>query len=302
MKLLKRLSASILIVSALLLLIGRNASEQNLGRPSQSLTQQGNNAADEHQTYSGQWTGTWMTNTAHGDSSTKESGEDSNQNPSPLWKIWEWITSISAQGFFNFIIAVATGFIACFNWQLVGVTDEMKTAAKAAADAAEAALHINRPFLLVTEVKSISLTRDGRGDEILYIYEFEVCLRNFGVGPADIVDYIAGAAVRNVSIPVQPVVEPQVCYAPTGRRLSESLVAPGETAKGRIKVRATLNRAHCDAVRNGEGRIGIDGIIRYRGASKQMYWTRFFWWCFLDAADSPINIQWAIRIDLNDHN
>lgn len=203
---------------------------------------------------------------------------------------------------FTVVAGLATVAIAIFNYQLVGVTNEMKKATAEAAEAAEAALHIDRPFLLVTEVKFINLTFDGRADELLCIYEFEVCSRNFGVGPADIVDYIAGAAVHNISIQMQPIVEPQIQYASTGRRLNDSLVAPNEWAEGRIKEKAILTRADCDAVRNGEARIGIDGIIRYRGASKQVYWTRFFWWCFLDAADNPINIQRALRSDLNDHS
>jgi hypothetical protein len=175
-------------------------------------------------------------------------------------------------------------------------------AAEQNARATEAALHVNRPFLLVTDVKFVDVNRDGRADELLYIYEFDVCLRNFGVGPADIVDYIAGAAVQNRSIRVQPIVEPRPWYAPTGLRLSQSLVAPGEWVEGRIKEKAILTRALCDKVRNDEAGIAIDGIIRYRGASKQVYWTRFFWWCFLDAGDNPINIQRALRSDLNDHN
>jgi len=312
--------ALILIASALLLRAAPSVNAQNLG-PSQSLTQQGNKTAQQAQSNTKTSTSSPRieqtpspVNSENGQSGSDKVRSDGDKDTPRLTEFWKWIggwlTNVSGQAFFNLVMTVATVFVAIFTGQLVYATRKMQTAS-------EAALHVNRPFLLVTDVKCLRFTRDGSTNEMLYIYEFDVCLRNFGIGPADIVDYIAVAAARNIPteatfadhpsgsgtvIFLEPGAEPFVYYAATGRRLSESLVAPNEWAEGRIKEKATLTRADCDAVRNGKARIGIDGIIRYRGAPKQVYWTRFFWWCFLDAAYNPVNIQRALRSDLNDHS
>jgi hypothetical protein len=308
--LLRKSSLLILIAAALLLSGVRSVSAQGLG-PSQSVTQQRNHGPQQTQANAKKSApptrveqSPASVNSISGQSGPEEVSSNSDNNPPELRKVGEWIiasiASMSAQGWSNFVIALATVFLAIFTGQLVCVTRDLHKAT-------EAALHIDRPFLLVTNVQCPAFSSEGSGNEILYIYEFEVCLRNFGVGPADIVDYIAGAAVRDRRVRgvplLQGIVEPEVAwFAPSGQRLAESLVAPREIANGRIKTRAILSRGHCDAVRNGEKAIGIDGIIRYRGASQQVYWTRFFWWCFLDVSDSPINIQRALRSNLNDHN
>jgi hypothetical protein len=287
--------ALILVASALLLSAARSVSADSPSPKPANQPNEGSTLSD-HQSAQ-QATPVSTPNFSQSSPDTRSSGNKHDDGGD---------TATNIIAFFTVVAALATIAIAKFNKQLVTVTADMTTATAQAAKAAEAALHIDRPFLLVTDVKCIESTRDGRANEILYIYEFDVCLRNFGVGPADIVDYIAVAAVRSVPPPstiLEPIVEPEAPrYAPVGRRLSDSLVAPNEWAERRIKERAILTRADCDAVRNGEARIGIDGIIRYRGASQQVYWTRFFWWCFLDAGDSPINIQRALRSDLNDHN
>jgi hypothetical protein len=70
--------------------------------------------------------------------------------------------SILAIGTFFFIAltGVATALIAKFNWQLVGVTDEMKhataeaaSAARDSAKAAELALYAERPYLLIKNAR-----------------------------------------------------------------------------------------------------------------------------------------------------
>src|SRR5438309_2040133 len=85
-----------------------------------------------------------------------------------LWEIWKWGRDITAQRFFNLIIAVATGFIAWFNFQLGGVTDEMKKAtdeaaqaAKQSARAADLALKAERPYLLIDRVRPRIIGSEG---------------------------------------------------------------------------------------------------------------------------------------------
>lgn len=135
--------------------------------PSQSLAQQGNEATEHAKSYIQPTPAS--TNAPDGNPSAKQSRYDGDQDTCLLGEIGEWIADISAQGFFNFIIAVATGLIAWFNWQLVGVTDEMKQAtaeaAKAAASGAAAArlaLKIDRPYLILEHAQ---LTGVLRGDD-----------------------------------------------------------------------------------------------------------------------------------------
>jgi hypothetical protein len=178
---------------ALLLRDARHVNAQALSGPSQSLPQQGNNTAQQRQTYSGQGTGAWTANNApHSQPSTKEGRSHSNQDTGCLSKIKKLIAGISAQGFFNFIIAVATGFIAWFNWQLVGVTDAMKNATTDAAQTASDALcearqankiardamvNANRAWL---GIHGLSVVRLSVGTKPLVRFE----LKNFGRSPA----------------------------------------------------------------------------------------------------------------------
>jgi hypothetical protein len=298
MKLSKPLSALILIASALLLNAGKSPA-QNSGRPSQGLPQQRNNAPQGNQSYSGEWTGTWTANPDNGKPSAKESGENSNQNTSPLWKIWEWITGISAQGFFNLITAVATGAIAWYTVRLTGVTNEMKEATKAAAAAAEASLHIYRPFLLVTGVECA----DVKVVNGMLIHKFTIRLKNFGVGPADIVTYVAGADPHDTPIGiVTQIKEPDIRYVPErGNRLSDSVIGPGERVDDRIECRSVLDPALWALLRDGTKTLAVNGIIIYRGTAPKDYETKFFWWFFVDADGRPIRSFRAFRPDLNSH-
>ncbi len=196
------------------------------------------------------------------------------------------------------VMAFATAAIAWFNYQLVGVAKDMQAATRAAADAAEAALHSARPFLLVTTVKCTSHTHDLVADSIRY--GFNIGLRNFGVGPADIISYIAGGAIYDFAPDASK--EPRPRYFPeNGQRLAESLIGPGEYAENRIEAAAHLDKSMLDLIRLGSKCIGIDGLIRYRGASEQVYETQFFWWCFLDEQNNAGLIRRALREDLNRH-
>lgn len=61
------------------------------------------------------------------------------------------------------------------------------------------ALQINRPFLLVAELAN--LTERRYPSPFKFIVEANVALRNFGTGPADILDYIAEAEIYNTPPP-----------------------------------------------------------------------------------------------------
>jgi len=285
-----------LILIALVLLLSDGSLAQTSRRPSQSLPQQTNNESQNNQTYSGQWTGTWtQSNAPSRESSAQKNRSDSDQNPSWLWKIWEWIGSISAEALFTAITGIATVVLAVFTGQLVCVSRDLH-------QATEAALHVNRPFLLVTHIKC---TETIFAEGILR-HRFIIHLKNFGVGPADIVKYLASANIHDTPLGVNPK-EPTFRYFPeNGQRLADSLVAPTDTSD-RIECRSLLIPEMYAAILNGTKTLAVDGIVVYRGASPKTYETRFFWWCYLDNTvptvdpGEPTRFMRALRPDLNEH-
>jgi hypothetical protein len=59
-----------------------------------------------------------------------------------------------------------------------------------------------------------------------------------------------------------------------------------------------MSREEYDSAFADEKRVGIHGRIRYRGASKQIYESRFFWWFFFDEGQV---VARALTKELNDH-
>lgn len=194
------------------------------------------------------------------------------------------------------IFTVASGlaaiFIAWFNWQLVNVTRDLH-------QVTEAALHVNRPFLLVTNV-----VRTGQRTEIVDFatpptdtsttaiqvlnnpstsVHFLVELRNFGVGPADIKDYFCEADIYDPPNRQNGMRDPVVIYQDSEcNRLNNSLIAPDETVNDRLFGSVFFSSQQRKLIINDARRIAIHGRIRYRGAPDFTYVTHFFWWYFWD--------------------
>jgi hypothetical protein len=207
-----------------------------------------------------------------------------------------WLTLV-----FIALSAVATVYIARFNRRLVDVTKDMEKAtseaaeaAKQSAQAAEASLHTDRRFLLVTTIKTKVSDLGEFENKNLYAY---IVLRNFGNGPADITDYIAQADLFDP--PTSGRGDPPVWYGPDdGNRINDSLVAPAEVVQDRLIATLSMSREEYDSAFTDEKRVGIHGRIRYRGASKQIYESRFFWWFFFDQGQV---VARALTKELNDH-
>jgi hypothetical protein len=163
--------------------------------------------------------------------------------------------------------AVAVFQIALF-FKSLGISREATAAAKAA-------LHTNRPFLLVTNIVSNSTETDGNW----YKVESAIRLRNFGVGPADIVDYIA--KVELFDTPESSSSEPLVTYGlDEGNRLGNPLIGPGDAVEDRFFPGMTIGPDMRTARHEKRKTLATHGRIRYRGAPEQVYITRFFWWHF----------------------
>jgi len=115
-------------------------------------------------------------------------------------------------------------------------------------------------------------------------FYFSPVLHNFGVGPADIMDYIAEAELFDSPALFQAQInDPPILYRENEvRRLNDSLIAPGEEVQKRIHATITISPTEDTQITNDTKRIGIHGRIRYRGAPEHRYTTRFFWWYFRD--------------------
>jgi hypothetical protein len=197
----------------------------------------------------------------------------------------------------------------------VTLTKEMSETAKQSARAAEVALHINRPFLLVTKTgvariqgqqivdftKPPPTTSTTPMDVLknpLTSLRFKIELRNFGVGPADIKDYFCEAELFDPPRPQNGLNDPVVVYQDSQcNRLNDSLIAPNETVDDRLVADISFYTADRELIRDDVKRIGIHGRLRYRGAHDFTYVTRFFWWYFPDT-DS---CHRAFTEELNSH-
>src|ERR1700684_1001802 len=116
---------------------------------------------------------------------------------------------------FTVITGFATIAIAKFNKQLVSVTDEMRKISSAA-------LHLNRPFILITEVAYVRPTD-----------EFVSCIfQNSGSGPADIVEIAAtaGQFLPPAAIPPSMFV-PNVTYPEQSQAPYDPIVSAGRIAE-----------------------------------------------------------------------
>lgn len=197
----------------------------------------------------------------------------------------------------------------------VALTQEMSKTAKQSARAAEAALHINRPFLLVTKTgvarthgqQIVDFTKAPPTSSTtpmdvlknpLTSLRFKIELRNFGVSPADIKDYFCEAEIFDPPKPQNGLNDPVVVYQDAEcNRLNDSLIGPNETVDDRLVADISFYTAERELIRDDVKRIGIHGRIRYREAHDFTYVTRFFWWYFPDT-DS---CHRAFAEELNSH-
>jgi len=291
----KRLSiwfALILIVLGLLLSGVKNPT-QSSGRPSQSLPQQGDEDPNDYQAYSGQWTGTWtVTNSPTNQRRATDQARNSDQHASTLWKIWEWITGISAQAVTNTITAIATAFLAIFTYQLVWVTRDLHKASQSATEVARLALHTDRPYLLVTSVTAEAFKHVllGRQEPIS---RAKVTFQNVGTSPAELIEIVATSWKFG-------------CFPDSDEPKWDKLLgAPLSIEKPVVGVRETVDplpiqvhwtKDDIELVEGGLKRVALYGYVRYRSGSKEDYCTRFFWW-FSPLENPPLRKAYDLELN-----
>jgi hypothetical protein len=162
---------------------------------------------------------------------------------------------------FDFLIALFTG--------LLWYTSKLQW------KATRAALHVNRPFLIVKQPRMKGEPPTSGGNNWIPQCA-EIDVENFGTGPADIID--VNCSVEPFDLPPP---DPRVEYQ---GRLSPYIpvIAARETVE--------LMRQYFDLgplarkVFDEEKRLGVYREIRYRGGPPdEIYSTRFFWWYFVGA-------------------
>ena len=168
-------------------------------------------------------------------------------------------------------IVLSTILLAVFTGLLVCVTRDLQVAT-------EAALHINRPFILIPKVARLSPND-----------EFVSCVyQNSGSGPADIVEIIARLDQFYQPIDIPPAMYvPSVSYSGPGWQISDPIIPAGKVAERPICVDFDLTRFEgvYGPVNppNTSPRIAVHGRIKYRGGPpNEFYLTHFFYWLIGD--------------------
>jgi hypothetical protein len=263
---------SILITSALLPSAANNAVTKSLARPSQSLTQQRNSASQDAQTNAKPKASlTRIQQAPSSQSSPAESGENGDQNAGRLRKIWEWIAGMSAQGLFNFIMAIATILLAIFTGQLVCVTRDLNEATSAAAMASEAALHAERPILVIMNIKANIVYVERLGGRRLFA---DIQIRNCGKGPAIIKKAIFASELfgssyegpSTVSFPTDTIEHSRGAVIEEGTTVWWKVVHVADEPKVGIAIARKTTT------------LGFYGEIIYRGPVNRTYRTPLFYW------------------------
>jgi hypothetical protein len=251
--------ALVLTVSALLL----SGAGGELLNPSPRPTQKpSESTAFSNQQASQQPTPVKTSNPSNAPNSASAAAQEQDQAPD---------TSTIVIAFSAVVSAIAAALIAWFNWQLVGVTEEMTKATAQSAETAIAALEISRPFLLVI---GMSIKFPNRPEGNLYVIHVQV--KNFGTGPADVRDYVT--EVERMNYPTG-LTDPSAWHPPDdGKRPDDPLIMGGEEPWDRFDGAIMLNPQEFAELKGSRWKLRIEGRIRYKGVGRKEYVTKFYWW------------------------
>lgn len=182
----------------------------------------------------------------------------------------------SSDRFNNWLIWIG-GINVVAAFLIFGATYQAAKAAKASATAASLALHSNRPYLLVMNVSA----KTGQKQPVLGVEEpissavIDIC--NVGSSPADIIEITATPwkyeCFPNASEPTW-----KTLILDTPRDIARSVLGVGQAIKPPIRIVVNWTKDDIELVDSGMKRVALYGIIRYRSAPKELYYTRFFYW------------------------
>jgi len=182
---------------------------------------------------------------------------------------------------FDFLIALFTGLLWYTSKQQWKVT--------------RAALHINRPFLIVAmpEMKVADEVIEGAFRHVPKCVHISV--ENFGTGPADIIDVSVEVIAFDPPMP-----EPKVIYRPENRHQSNVPILGAAKSAEIFRRDIDLGRpSDVLAILEETRWLGVYGEIRYRGGPPdEVYLTHFFWWYF-PRTPKEQNFSRALTPELN---
>lgn len=233
------------------------------------------------------------TNPIDGHPDTHNKGNGANKrDESWWWQIYDWSAGITAQGFFNFVIAVATVFLAIFTCKLVRVTRDMHKATQSAADAAEhsatvsqrsadaaiksaglaeLALRIERPYLPIEEIKLRGFDQQNQTSFIpdLPLISATIIFRNYGRGAARIEEIIGAMKVVDGPLPVRDYsgcTELKIDREVIG---ADQLLTTYETF--------SISESDRNLIREGKKQLVVYGRVKYTGFTGLQYIRGFYW-------------------------
>ncbi|MGH7814949.1 MAG: hypothetical protein ACREQI_13225 [Candidatus Binataceae bacterium] len=178
---------------------------------------------------------------------------------------------------FHLLLAVLIGLLAYLAYRFLRGTTEMAGPAQIGAGAAASAVNAGRPAVHVIAIRA-QARKDPATNTVIPISTVGIRLRNAGKSPAEITEIYAITGIfdwwrdgkeprwraldlgpkRDIPSPTMAIGEPGECEIP---------IAVDWTADGR------------EAVDGGTKRLGIYGMVTYRGGADGIeYHTRFFWW------------------------
>ena len=188
----------------------------------------------------------------------------------PVWSNWALviIAAIAACAAVRSLKEIARqSRIAAYNTR---VSIRAANAATKSADAALAAIHADRPHLLIARIEIVEA---HPADDVQLPRGAHVILENFGSGPADIVEIKADIDFW----PLEPF-GPSAAFANAPQNAEVPVVRPNGDTKFFVPAGLYNNAPDIPKLINGELAYGIYGKITYRGLPDTRYETHFFWW------------------------
>lgn len=219
------------------------------------------------------------------------------QEPKPITVVIQrqpyshWWQAPSAPEWASFLLTIPYVVVTI---GLFVVTLKATRVATLSANAAEAALHSDRPYLLAN-IEGIESFKYGLLEERPPITRVDVRFVNAGSSPAELIEVIATSwkfdCWQDASDPTWKILisGQQIEIVPPVVRIAQSTKP--------IHIQINWTQEDMNLVNSGLKRVAIYGIARYCGGPRKEYHTRFFWW--FSPLTSP-QLQKAFEPELNE--
>jgi hypothetical protein len=145
-------------------------------------------------------------------------------------------------------------------------------------EALRAALDVNRPFLIVSDIIP-SLRASAPMENKPWQWAADIIFENGGSGPADVLEFIATASGFDNPFRTIDSKEPEtVDYPSEFRHYLHSPLIPAGNKGEQVRIVISMDPNSVSEMKTNVKRLAVYGVIKYRGGPKTEYWSRFFWW------------------------